>query len=104
MKMTARTAIHILVTVILAFLGWTLGRAQTSAPAFELVVDSPGGETTIECVRGCELLGWNGASILMQRQRDRNPLNIDAPDLVAGRVELAAGLIARVIDVRSTNF
>ena len=55
MKATARITIQILVGVILAFLGWTLGRAQTSAPAFEFVVDAPGGETTIECVRGCEL-------------------------------------------------
>jgi hypothetical protein len=55
MKMTARTTIQILVSAIVAFLGWTLGRAQTSAPAFEFVVDAPGGETTIECARGCEL-------------------------------------------------
>ena len=55
MKTTARNTIQILVTVILVFLGWMLGRAQTSAPAFEFVVDAPGGETTIECVRGCEL-------------------------------------------------
>ena len=55
MKTTARTTIQILVGVILAFLGWTLGRAQTSAPAFEFIVDAPGGETTIECVKGCEL-------------------------------------------------
>jgi hypothetical protein len=64
MKLTTRTTIQILVGVILAFLGWTLGRAQTSTPAFELIVNSPGGETTIECVKGCEL-AWV--------ERDLNP-------------------------------
>ena len=32
--------------------GW---KAQTSAPDFEVVVNAPGGETTIECVRACKL-------------------------------------------------
>ncbi len=53
--MTARTTIQILLGVILTLLGWTLGRAQTSAPAFEIAVNAPGGKTTIECVKGCEL-------------------------------------------------
>lgn len=53
--MMARTIVQSALAVILIFLGWTVGKAQTSAPAFELVVDAPGGETTIECVRGCEL-------------------------------------------------
>ena len=55
MEKTSRTTIQILAGVILIFIGWTLGRAQTSAPAFEFVVNAPGGETTIECVKGCEL-------------------------------------------------
>jgi hypothetical protein len=53
--MTARATIQILLGAILTFIGWTLGRAQTSAPIFELAVDAPGGKTTIECVKGCEL-------------------------------------------------
>jgi hypothetical protein len=36
-------------------LGWAAGRAQTSAPSFEIVVDAPVGQTTIQCVRGCAL-------------------------------------------------
>lgn len=36
-------------------LGWTAGRAQTTAPDFELRVNAPAGETTIECVRGCAM-------------------------------------------------
>jgi len=55
MKTMALITVPIAVAAILVFLGWTVGRAQTSAPAFELVVDAPGGETTIQCVRGCKL-------------------------------------------------
>ena len=55
MKATARITIQILAGAILTFIGWAIGRAETSAPAFELAVDAPGGKTVIECVRGCEL-------------------------------------------------
>jgi hypothetical protein len=55
MKTMARSMVQIVFAVILIFLGWVLGRAQTSAPAFELIVDAPGGETTIKCVKGCGL-------------------------------------------------
>jgi hypothetical protein len=51
----ARTRVQIAVAVIVALLGWAVGRAQSSAPAFELVVDAPAGATTIQCVRGCKL-------------------------------------------------
>ena len=55
--MMARTVVQSVLAVILIFLGWAVGRAQqTSTPAFELVVDAPGGETTIKCVKGCELV------------------------------------------------
>lgn len=53
-KMT-RTIVQSVMAVILISLGWVLGRAQTSAPAFELVVDAPSGETTIKCLNGCQL-------------------------------------------------
>ena len=44
------------VAVVVALLaGWAAGRAQTSNPDFELTVSAPGGETAIECVRGCAL-------------------------------------------------
>ncbi len=39
----------------LVSLGFVVGRAQSSEPAFELVVDAPGGDTTVRCVRGCTL-------------------------------------------------
>jgi len=36
-------------------IGWVVGRAQSANPDFELVVTAPGGETSVECVRGCDL-------------------------------------------------
>jgi hypothetical protein len=53
--MMARTVAQIGLAVILIFIGWAAGRAQSSAPAFELVVDAPEGETTVKCIRGCDL-------------------------------------------------
>jgi len=52
-----RTCVRVGVAVGLIGLGWMTAKAQTAQPAFELVVSAPVGETTIECVRGCEL-GW----------------------------------------------
>jgi hypothetical protein len=59
----ARTIIQIGLAVILIFIGWAVGRAQSSRPAFELVVNAPEGETTIECVKGCEL-AWVERGVL----------------------------------------
>jgi hypothetical protein len=44
-------------TVVLMLLacGWSIGRAQTPQPDFELVVDAPVGATTVVCKRGCTL-------------------------------------------------
>lgn len=39
-------------------IGWAVGKAQTPAPDFELIVNAPGGDTTIECLRGCTLQWW----------------------------------------------
>jgi hypothetical protein len=51
----ARTMIQIGLAVILIVAGWVAGRAQSPAPAFELLVDAPEGQTTIKCISGCEL-------------------------------------------------
>jgi hypothetical protein len=48
-------------------LGWVAGRAQSSQPNFEIVVDAPAGQTTIQCVRGCEL-SWVERGILPNAQ------------------------------------
>lgn len=39
----------------LVAIGYVAGLAQTTQPTFELVVDAPGGETSVRCVRGCTL-------------------------------------------------
>ena len=65
-----RTVVRILVAATLVGLGWAAGKAQSTQPDFELVVDAPAGKTSIECVRGCGLLwverGVNPASQLQQ--------------------------------------
>ncbi len=43
------------VAVVLVGLGWTVGRAQTVAPDFELVVYGGQGDTEIVCRSGCTL-------------------------------------------------
>ena len=55
MKPIARTSIQVVAAMMLILVGWVIGRAQTSEPALELVVNAPSGETTIECVKGCAL-------------------------------------------------
>lgn len=49
-----RKLIFVVAAVVLVGLGWVVGATQSS-PDFELLVDAPGGQTTIECVRGCNL-------------------------------------------------
>jgi hypothetical protein len=50
-----RTVLRIAIASGLIGLGWTAGKAQTAQPDFELIVDSPGGETSVTCARGCEM-------------------------------------------------
>jgi hypothetical protein len=50
-RMLSRLAI----AAALVTIGWAAGRAQTTEPTFEIVVTAPGGNTTVECRRGCEL-------------------------------------------------
>ena len=42
---------------ILLGLGWAVGYAQRPAPEFMLSIDAPAGETRVECVSGCQLVG-----------------------------------------------
>lgn len=51
------TRIFIRGVVALALIGagWVAAKAQTPSPEFELIVNAPAGETSIECVRGCTL-------------------------------------------------
>lgn len=51
----ARSGIRLFLAVLLVFGGWAVGVAQSSDPDFEIVVNAPVGETTIQCLRGCRL-------------------------------------------------
>ena len=50
-----RLVVRIAVALALVAAGWSIGRAQTPQPDFELVVDAPVGATTVVCKRGCTL-------------------------------------------------
>lgn len=42
---------------VLVGLGWLVGYAQRPEPEFMLAIDAPAGETRVECVSGCKLMG-----------------------------------------------
>ena len=42
---------------VLVGLGWAVGYAQRSEPEFMIAISAPVGETRVECVSGCELMG-----------------------------------------------
>ena len=50
-----RVARRLALVVALVWLGWSVGRAQTTAPDFELMIDAPPGVTHVQCLRGCTL-------------------------------------------------
>ena len=50
-----RAGIRLAAVAACICLGWAAGRAQTTQPTFEFVVNAPVGQTIIQCVRGCEL-------------------------------------------------
>lgn len=79
-----RASLRIAVVAALIGMGWAAGRAQTSVPDFEVVVNAPSGETTIECVRGCKL-SWV--------QRGLNPVRTGLPsrNQVDPRAQAAVG-------------
>jgi hypothetical protein len=52
--MGRKAIFRIIMAVFLIGIGWG-AKTQTRVPDFELIVNAPGGETTIECVRGCTL-------------------------------------------------
>jgi hypothetical protein len=51
----SRRTIRLAIAAGLIGLGWAAGKAQTAQPDFELIVDASASETTVTCVRGCEL-------------------------------------------------
>jgi len=51
-----RKALAVAVALTLISFGYVMGKAQTSGPDFELIVDAPPGQTNIRCVRACKLM------------------------------------------------
>jgi hypothetical protein len=45
------------VALILLGSGWAVGYAQRPEPQFMLSIEAPAGETKLECVSGCQLIG-----------------------------------------------
>jgi hypothetical protein len=62
----ARKAVTAALALVLVLFGWVVGRSQASQPDFEFTVDAPSGETTVQCVRGCELLWLNEDQLQLQ--------------------------------------
>ena len=46
---------QLLAAAALLAVGWIGAKAQTPSADFELIVNAPAGETSIECSRGCKL-------------------------------------------------
>ena len=57
LRATSAATIRVAIAAALIACGWAVGSAQTAQPDFELIVNAPAGETTVEC-RGCELV-WS---------------------------------------------
>jgi hypothetical protein len=38
-------------------LGWTAGAAERPEPEFMIAIDAPVGQTRVECISGCRLMG-----------------------------------------------
>jgi hypothetical protein len=45
----------LLITALLLFVDWRVGKAQTTAPDFEIVVTPTSTGMAVKCVRGCNL-------------------------------------------------
>ena len=63
--MTKRGTVRIAIAAALLGLGWSVGRAQSARPDFELLIDAPGGETSVTCTRGCALI-WTGKQVSVE--------------------------------------
>lgn len=43
--------------LMLLGVGWTVGAAERPQPEFIIAIDAPVGQTRVECVSGCRLVG-----------------------------------------------
>ena len=51
-----RTLSRVAIALALVGFGWAAGKAQMPNPDFELLINAPSGDTSVECVRGCRLM------------------------------------------------
>ena len=51
--MSSRT-VQFLVASVITLGAWSIGRAQSQAADFEILIDAPAGRVNITCVRGCQ--------------------------------------------------
>lgn len=51
------TRMRLFLAIGLFAVGWTAGYAQRAQPEFLIAIDAPAGQTRLECISGCELLG-----------------------------------------------
>ncbi len=66
-----RASVRLVIALFLVLGGWAVGVAQSTEPAFEIVVSAPAGETSIRCVRGCKL-AWVERGVNPHAQPDSN--------------------------------
>ena len=52
-----KIATRAFLALVLLAIGWSAGYAQRTKPEFIVAIDAPAGNTRVQCVSGCELLG-----------------------------------------------
>ena len=62
-------ALRFVIAVALAGTGWAVGRAQARVGDFELAIDAVVGTTTVECIRGCSLLGNRDLTLVAKQPK-----------------------------------
>jgi hypothetical protein len=59
----AQIVLRAIFVAVLIVIGWSVGRAQERPPSFNFTIDTPVGDTTIQCESGCEFYSvWQGAA------------------------------------------
>jgi hypothetical protein len=81
-----RTVTHFLTGVVLMGLGWVAGAAQTTRGDLEIRVQAPTGKTTVECVRGCKVIGARDIENPRASQTSSYWFSCGAPDGCQGRI------------------
>ena len=88
----ARLCVRVAVVLGLLATGWMAAKAQNASPDFELIVEAPGGATSIRCVRGCNLAWVERGINPDSRPVERFDFSCSAPRCSSSKV---GGWIAR---------